>query len=59
VRWVSDLAAALGIPRLSAYGITSDDVPGLVGKTAVASSTKANPLSLTPEELTEVMESAL
>jgi alcohol dehydrogenase class IV len=59
VGWVSDLAAALGVPRLSAYGISAGDVPHLVSKTAVASSTKANALPLTTDELTEILLAAL
>jgi alcohol dehydrogenase class IV len=59
VRWVADLAAALGVPRLSAYGLRAEHVADLVGKTAVASSTKANPLPLAPEELTEILEAAM
>jgi alcohol dehydrogenase class IV len=57
--WVSDLAAALGIPPLSAFGVSRERVPDLVEKTGIASSTKANPIVLTPEELTEILEAAL
>ncbi len=57
--WVSDLAAALGIPSLSAFGIRREHVVDLVAKTSVASSTKANPLPLTAGELTEILEAAL
>lgn len=57
--WVAGLSADLGVPPLRGYGITRGDVPALVEKTAVASSTKANPIVLTPEELTEILERAL
>ena len=59
VAWVKSLAAALNVPSLAAYGITAADFPALVEKTAVASSTKANPIVLTPEELGEILALAL
>jgi alcohol dehydrogenase class IV len=59
VAWVKSLAAALNVPSLAAYGITAADFPALVEKTAVASSTKANPIALTPEELGEILALAL
>lgn len=55
IRWVSDLTARLRIPPLGAYGVTPEDAPALVEKTLIASSTKANPIALTREELTEVL----
>lgn len=59
VRWVQDLARALRITQLAAYGVAPSDVADLVRKTAVASSTKANPIVLTQDELTEILEAAL
>ena len=59
VRWVQELASDLGIPGLAAYGVGQEHVPELVQKTAVASSTKANPIVLTTEELTEILQAAL
>ncbi len=59
VAWVAALSADLGVPPLTAYGITRADAPTLVEKTAVASSTKANPIVLTQAELTEILERAL
>ena len=58
IRWVAGLCAELGIPRLRAYGMMRADFPEVVAKTAVASSTKANPVALTAAELTEVLEHA-
>jgi alcohol dehydrogenase class IV len=57
--WVLDLCAALRVPPLSAYGMTSTDVPALVEKGAAASSMKGNPLLLTPEEMAEILTRAL
>jgi len=59
VRWVRSLVAELGIPPLRTYGVTSGLVPALVAKAAQASSMKANPLPLTPEELTAILRAAL
>jgi alcohol dehydrogenase class IV len=59
VRWVSALARELGIPGLGAYGITAADFATIVARTLVASSTKANPIGLTKEELKQILEWAL
>ena len=59
ITWVKALAAALNVPSLAAYGVTAADFPTLVEKTAVASSTKANPIALTSEELNEILALAL
>jgi alcohol dehydrogenase class IV len=59
VAWVRSLVSALNIPKLAAYGIRSSDLPELVEKASKASSMKANPIVLTPEELSATLESAL
>lgn len=59
VAWVATLAGDLDVPPLRAYGITARDVPVLVAKAAVASSTRANPIVLTEAELTAILERAL
>jgi alcohol dehydrogenase class IV len=59
IAWVTSLAAALNVPTLAASGVTTADFPALVEKTAIASSTKANPIVLTPEELSEILTLAL
>lgn len=59
IRWVQALTAQLRIPALGAYGVRLEDAPALVEKTLVASSTKANPIVLTREELTEILTRAL
>jgi len=57
--WVARLVRELGIPPLSAYGISRSDVPMLAEMAARASSMKANPVTLTPEELAGVLLAAL
>jgi alcohol dehydrogenase class IV len=57
VDWVRKLSAELAIPSLSTYGVT--DSGDLVSKAAQASSMKANPVSLSYEELHQVLRAAL
>jgi alcohol dehydrogenase class IV len=59
VRWVQNASRDLQIPPLRAYGVEAKHVANLVATTAIASSTKANPIVLTPEELTAILEAAL
>lgn len=59
IAWVQALCRDLRVPPLRAYGITPAHFPVLVEKTAVASSTKANPVILTSEELGELLIRAL
>ncbi len=51
VKRISELRQALEIPPLRAYGVTESDVASLAAKASVASSMKANPITLTTEEL--------
>ena len=59
VRWVHRLCDALKVPPLAAYGLTRGSFPALIQKAAVASSTKGNPIELTPEELEQILLRAL
>jgi alcohol dehydrogenase class IV len=59
VKWVRALVADLKIPRLGSFGIQREHFAGLVARAANASSMKANPIALTSEELTEILEQAL
>ncbi|MDX2151653.1 MAG: iron-containing alcohol dehydrogenase [Bryobacteraceae bacterium] len=59
IRGIRQLCTELEIPPLSRYGITTGDVATLVEKAARASSTKGNPIALTPAEMTEILKAAL
>ena len=59
VAWLDRLVDALGVPRLSTYGVGGGDVPDLVAAASIASSMRANPIPLTPEELARALEAAL
>ncbi|MEO8392716.1 MAG: iron-containing alcohol dehydrogenase [Chloroflexota bacterium] len=57
--WVADLVTELRIPPLHVYGIKPEDFPEIVEKAAHSSSMKGNPIVLTTDELTEILEKAL
>jgi alcohol dehydrogenase class IV len=59
IAWVQELCRKLRIPPLRTYGVTGTDIPALVEKSAKASSMKANPIVLTADELTGVIQAAL
>jgi alcohol dehydrogenase class IV len=59
VEWVRRLSEELRVAPLRTYGVTQAHVAELVEKAAHASSMKANPIVLTTDELTAVLESAL
>jgi len=59
VEWVRSLVTALGIPRLSAYGLAPAQVPEIVARAQQASSMKANPVVLTAEELSAALIEAI
>jgi alcohol dehydrogenase class IV len=57
--WLHALTARLQIPKLSAWGIQMADLDEIARKAAAASSMKANPVSLTHEELVAILREAL
>jgi alcohol dehydrogenase class IV len=59
VSWMQALCAALDVPPLSAHGVTEDDFPLIVEKAARSSSMKGNPITLTAEEMEEILRRAL
>ncbi len=58
IEWVSEICRELQIPPLRAYGVRDQDIPALVEKARQASSMKGNPVTLTPEELGEILTRA-
>jgi len=59
VSWTGDLATALGLPGLRRYGLSSVDFPAVVAQAKKASSMQGNPVTLTDEELTGILEWAI
>ncbi len=57
--WLADVVRDLDIPCLSAWGIQAADLPEVVSQALRSSSMKANPVALTPEELTAALSAAL
>jgi alcohol dehydrogenase class IV len=58
VEWIAGICRRLAIPPLRTYGVRPEDFGVLVEKAAKASSMKANPIVLTPEELAEIVARA-
>lgn len=56
---VGELVGALNIKPLSSYGVVEADFPTIVEKSANASSMKGNPITLTTEELTNILTLAI
>jgi alcohol dehydrogenase class IV len=59
VEWLQKLVADLPVAKLGVFGIREEHIAELVAKAATASSMKANPIVLTPEELTQTLRQAL
>ena len=57
--WVRQLCQELQIPPLGSYGLQDRDIPILVEKASRASSTKGNPITLSTDELRELLSCAL
>ncbi len=59
VEWIQNLCKQLKGPPLSTFGISETDIPMVVEKSKNASSMKGNPIRLTDEELTEILNGAV
>lgn len=57
--WVRELRDHLKVPKLRAYGISAKEIPAICEKAAAASSMKANPVTLTQEQLMLILEQAI
>ena len=58
VEWLYDLTDRLKLPRLGTFGISANDLPGVVAHCR-GGSMKTNPIVLTDEELTAVLTERL
>jgi alcohol dehydrogenase class IV len=59
VGWIAGLVTELRVPPLSHWGMTADDIPEAAEKAARASSMKGNPVSLTSEQMAQILTEAL
>jgi alcohol dehydrogenase class IV len=58
VEGIRELVASLQIPPLRTYGVTRADFPAILEAAQKASSMKANPIALTPEDLGSILAAA-
>jgi alcohol dehydrogenase class IV len=59
VIWLQELVETLDIPTLSELGLTKELIPEVVSKSQNASSMKGNPILLSVDELTGILERAM
>lgn len=58
VKWVQCLCQILNVPPLTEFQLKEDDFPALVSNARNSSSMKGNPITLTDEELMEILKKA-
>lgn len=58
VKWVQELCELLQVPSLWEFGFNEQDFPMVVAKAQKSSSMKGNPITLTDDELTEILKKA-
>ncbi len=59
IRWLEELTQELSIPGLATYGMQEKDIPVVIEKARKSSSMKGNPITLTDEEMREILYEAL
>jgi alcohol dehydrogenase class IV len=59
IAWLRGMTERLGIPKLSAWGLSDGDLDEIARKAAAASSMKANPVVLEQDELVLILREAL
>ena len=57
--WLEALVEELAVPRLTTYGVTSEDITRVVAAARQASSMQGNPIVLTDDELAEALRVAI
>ncbi len=58
IQWIEESVNLFGIPRLKELGINRHDFHSILEKAGQANSMKANPILLSAEEMTEILEKA-
>jgi alcohol dehydrogenase class IV len=58
IAWIQELCAFMKVPSLFSIGISQENFPAIVTKARRASSMRGNPIVLTDDELTEILERA-
>jgi alcohol dehydrogenase class IV len=58
VEWVKELCSGFKLPSLSEFGLREQDLPAIVARSQKSSSMKGNPITLTDEELMDILKKA-
>jgi len=58
VKWVDELCSAFQLPSLSQFKLKEQDLPAIVARSQKSSSMKGNPITLTDEELMDILKKA-
>jgi len=58
VAWLQELCADMAVPSLAKFGLKEQDFPTVVAKVKKSSSMKGNPITLTDDELMEILKKA-
>ena len=59
VAWIETLCTQFKLPSLASFGLAQAQIPAVVAQSQKSSSMKGNPIALTDEELTDILERAL
>jgi alcohol dehydrogenase class IV len=59
IQFVAELVERLNIPRLGDFGLARESIPPLVAQARKASSMRYNPIALSEEALTGILEKAM
>ncbi|MDR1215001.1 MAG: iron-containing alcohol dehydrogenase [Propionibacteriaceae bacterium] len=59
IEWFAQTAALLGVEGLASYGLTEAQIPALAEASARSSSSKGNPVSLTPSDFEAILTESL
>ena len=59
VGWIKNICGEMHIPALKDFGLTESNIAEIVQQAKKSSSTKGNPVQLTDEELTQVLQRAM
>jgi alcohol dehydrogenase class IV len=58
VKWIQELCSGFKLPSLSEFGLREQDLPAIVARSQKSSSMKGNPITLTDEELMDILKKA-
>lgn len=59
IRWTSEIGRDLEIPKIGSYGVQATDLPALVEGALKSSSIKGNPITLTADQVGEILAAAM